>query len=60
MKWLKAEGHSFGQEEQTAFISEAQKLNASEKKKLKSKFSDLAKVIGKDVCEGLAKELGIN
>ncbi len=60
VKWLKAEGHSFGQEEQTAFISEAQKLNASEKKKLKSKFSDLAKVIGKDVCEGLAKELGIN
>lgn len=60
VKWLKAEGHSFGQEEQIAFISEAQKLNASEKKKLKSKFSDLAKVIGKDVCEGLAKELGIN
>ena len=60
VKWLKAESHSFGQEEQTAFISEAQKLNASEKKKLKSKFSDLAKVIGKDVCEGLAKELGIN
>lgn len=60
VKWLKAEGHSFGQEEQTAFIAEAQKLNASEKKKLKSKFSDLAKVIGQDVCEGLAKELGIN
>lgn len=60
VKWLKAEDHSFGKSEQTAFINEAQKLNASEKKKLKSKFSELAKVIGKDVCEGLAKELGNN
>lgn len=60
VKWLKAEGHTFDKLEQTAFITEAQKLNAGEKKKLKSKFSDLAKVIGKDVCDGLAKELGIN
>lgn len=60
VKWLKVDGHTFSKSEQIAFISEAQKLNASEKKKLKSKFSDLAKVIGKDVSEGLAKELGIN
>ena len=59
VKWLKVDGHTFDQSEQNAFISEAQKLNAGEKKKLKSKLSDLAKVIGKDVCEGLTKEIGI-
>ena len=59
VKWLKVEGHTFDQPEQTAFINEAKKLNAGEKKKLKSKFSDLINVIGKDVSEGLAKELGI-
>ena len=59
VKWLKVDGHTFDQSEQNAFISEAQKLNAGEKKKLKSKLSDLAKVIGKDVCEGLIKEIGI-
>ena len=60
VKWLKVDGHTFDQSEQNAFISEAQKLNVSEKKKLKGKFSDLAKVIGKDVCEELAKKIGIN
>lgn len=59
VKWLKAEGHSFGKEEQTAFIREAQKLNAGEMKKLKSKLSDLAKVAGKECVEQLQKELGI-
>lgn len=59
LKWLKAEGHSFGQTEQTAFISEAQKLNAGEKKKLKSKLSDLEKVTSKESIEQLRKELGI-
>ena len=59
VKWLKTDGHTFNQSEHNAFISEAQILNTGEKKKLKSRLSDLAKVIGKDVCEGLAEELGI-
>ena len=56
VKWLKAEGHSFGMSEQTAFISEAQKLNAAELKKLKSKLSDLQKVVGKEIIYQLFKE----
>ena len=56
LKWLKADGHSFGLSEQTAFISEAQKLNAAELKKLKSKLSDLQKVVGKEIIDQLFKE----
>lgn len=59
VKWLKAEGHSFGQEEQTAFIAEAKNLSAGEIRKLKSKLSDLAKVTGKECVEQLQKELEI-
>lgn len=59
VKWLKADGHVFDQSEQTAFISEAQKLNAGEKKKLKSKLSELEKVASKEIIDQLRKELGI-
>ena len=59
VKWLKADGHTFSKSEQTAFISEAQKLNAGEMKKLKSKLSELEKVAGKEIIEQLRKELGI-
>lgn len=59
VKWLKADGHTFDQSEQTAFISEAQKLNAGEIKKLKSKLSELEKVAGKEIIDQLRKELGI-
>ena len=60
VKWLKADGHVFDQSEQTAFISEAQKLNAGEKKKLRSKLSELEKVAGKEIIDQLFKELGIS
>jgi hypothetical protein len=59
VKWLKSDGHTFAQSEQSAFISEAQKLNASELKKLKSKLSELEKVAGKEIIDQLRKELGI-
>jgi hypothetical protein len=59
VKWLKSDGHTFAQSEQSAFISEAQKLNASEMKKLKSKLSELEKVAGKEIIDQLRKELGI-
>ena len=59
VKWLKADGHVFDQSEQTAFISEAQKLNAGEKKKLKSKLSELGKVADKESVEKIRKELGL-
>jgi len=60
VKWLKADGHTFSKSEQIAFISEAQKLNASEKKKLKSKLSELEKIAGKEIIDQLRKELGIS
>lgn len=59
VKWLKADGHTFDQSELTAFISEVQKLNAGEIKKLKSKLSELEKVAGKEIIDQLRKELGI-
>ena len=59
VKWLKADGHTFSKSEQTVFISEAQKLNAGEMKKLKSKLSELEKVAGKEIIDQLRKELGI-
>ncbi len=59
VKWLKGEAHYFGQAEQAAFIAEAQNLNAEERKKLKSKLSDLSKVADKECVKQLKNELGI-
>lgn len=59
VKWLKADGHSFGMPEQAAFANEAKNLSAGEKKKLKSKLSDLEKIAGKECVDQLRKELGI-
>ena len=59
VKWLKTEDHTFGQTERDAFLAEARQLSSKEMKNLRSKLSDLAKVTGKEVCDGLAKELGI-
>ena len=58
-KWLKVEGHTFGHPEQTAFICEAQKLNAGEMKRLKGKLYEIEKVAGKEKTAQLRKELGI-
>ncbi|MBR1400030.1 MAG: hypothetical protein IJ604_09145 [Prevotella sp.] len=60
VKWLKVEGHSYGSSEQAAFMNEAQQLNAGEKKKLKSKLSDLEKIVGKENVERIRTELGIS
>ena len=59
VKWLKADGHSFGMSEQAAFVIEAKKLNSVEKKKLKSKLSDLEKITGKEGVDQLRNELGL-
>jgi hypothetical protein len=56
---MKTEGHSSGQAEQSAFITEALQLNAGERKKLKSKLSELVKVVGKEYVGQIQKELGI-
>lgn len=57
IKWLKVEGHSFGQVEYDAFIAEARLLSSKEKSKLKGKLSDLAKQTGKELTERLYNEL---
>lgn len=59
VKWLKSEDHSFGKVELDAFLAGAAILTPQEKKRLKSKLSDLAKVVGKDVCEKITIELEI-
>ena len=59
IKWLKSDGHSFGETEQKAFVSEALNLSSKELKKLKSKLSDLAKMTGKEVTEKLCEDLKI-
>jgi len=45
--------------EQAAFVIEAKKLNSVEKKKLKSKLSDLEKITGKEGVDQLRNELGL-
>lgn len=57
IKWLKVEGHSFGQAEYDVFIAEARLLPSKEKSKLKGKLSDLAKQTGKELTERLYNEL---
>lgn len=57
IKWLKVEGHSFGQVEYDTFIAEARLLSSKEKSKLKGKLSDLAKQTGKELTERLYNEL---
>lgn len=59
VKWLKVEGHSLGQSECEAFITEAQQLVPKELKNLKSKISALTKIVGKELTDKLCKELGV-
>ena len=57
VKWLKCEGHTFGQLESLAFLAEARLLSPTERKKLKGKFSALAKITGKEVTDELYNKL---
>ena len=59
VKWLKCEGHSFGQIEHDAFLGEARLLSSKELKNLRSKLSALTKITSKDVAEQLCNELGL-
>lgn len=59
VKWLKAEGHVFGQKEHDDFLAEARKLPSKELKKIKGKLSDLAKIAGKEKTDNLINKLGL-
>ena len=59
VKWLKGDGHTFGQTEQTAFLNEARLLSPKELKNLRSKLSALTKMTSKDVTDQLCNELGL-
>ena len=57
VKWLKAEGNSFGLSEHEAFVAEARQLPSKELKKLKGKMADLAKITSKEVADKLYNDL---
>jgi hypothetical protein len=59
VKWLKAEGNSFGSSEHEAFVAEARQLPSKELKRLKGKMTDLAKITGKEETDKLCNELGL-
>lgn len=57
VKWLKVEGHSFGQTELLAFLNEATALAPKEKKQMKSKLANLTKILDKAVSEELMEKI---
>ena len=59
VKWLKSEGHTFGQPEYESFISTARQLPKKELSKLKSKFSSLAELIGQDTIDKIINDLAL-
>ena len=58
-KWLKQEGHTFGETEYAAFLQEAKKLSPKEIKNMRGKRKDLQKAIGDNQTERLLKDLGL-
>lgn len=58
-KWLKAEGHVFGETEFQALLNEAQQLSPKEKSRLKSKRRDLIKTIGEESANRFFSEIGL-
>lgn len=56
-KWLKVEGHLFGQSEYDAFISTARQLPKKELSKLKSKLSGLVGLIGQETVDKIINDL---
>ena len=60
VKWLKADGHSFGKIEHDAFLNEARQLSSKEMKNLRSKLSALTKMTSKKVTDQLCNELELS
>ena len=60
VKWLKADGHSFGKIEHDAFLNEARQLSSKEMKNLRSKLSVLTKMTSKEVTDQLCNELELS
>ena len=58
-KWLKQDGHVFGETEYADFLQEARKLSPKEIKKISNKQKDLVKTIGGNLTERLLKDLGL-
>ena len=58
-KWLKQEGHTFGETEYSAFLQEANKLSPKEIKNIRGKRKDLQKAIGDNQTERLLNDLGL-
>ena len=58
-KWLKQEGHTFGETEYAAFLQEAKKLSPKEIKNMRGKRKDLQKAIGDNQTERFLNDLGL-
>ncbi len=59
-KWLKVDGHSFGETEYAVFLKEAMKLSAKEQKKIKNKRKELIKAIGEEFTLRILKDLNLS
>lgn len=57
VKWLKSEGHVFGDTEYQALLHEVKLLPAKEQKNVKSKAKDLSMLIGEDIVKTFLEEL---
>ena len=58
-KWLKQEGHAFGETEYAVFLQEAKRLSPKEIKNIRGKRKDLLKAIGDNRTERLLNNLGL-
>lgn len=56
-KWLKDGGHTWGQQEITAFLDKAKQLSTKEKKNMKSKLSGVSKLLSKEQIDNILKGL---
>lgn len=56
-RWLEMASHTFGKDEQAAFLIIAGRLPSKEKKKLKGRLADLTPLLGQEQVENICKEL---
>ena len=56
-RWLETASHTFGKDEQAAFLDIAGRLPSKEKKKLKGRLSDLTLLLGQEQVDTICNEL---
>lgn len=56
-KWFETASHTFGKDEQAAFLDIAGRLPSKEKKKLKGRLADLTLLLGQEQVDNICNEL---